>query len=197
MEELNVQEEVKPEPNPQPVEREQQITMQEEVSLQPDGVLQPDPLQQPPNEAHVTSEVIKAPKVELSGLKVLGKIDLPDLKKKSSEDAAETEVSEEPAKTSAEKKRGSPRRDMRSQRPSQNPIAFEREKEALEAKKKVEAEAERQKERRTQNYLKKVKTGQPTKAVKIIQEETEQMSASELAEPPKTLWDKLVRWFTT
>ena len=30
-------------------------------------------------------EVIKAPKVELSGLKVLGKIDLPDTKKKQAE----------------------------------------------------------------------------------------------------------------
>ncbi len=143
-------------------------------------------------------EVIKAPKVELSGLKVLGKIELPDPKKKSNENAAEENPVGEPVKKEVtERKNINPRREPRVQRPSKNPIAFEREQEALEAKTKREAEAERQKEIRTKNYLKKVKTVQPTKAAKIIKEETEQMSAAELKEPPKTWWGKLVKWFTT
>jgi hypothetical protein len=149
-------------------------------------------------------EVIKAPKVELSGLKVLGKIELPDPKKKSLETASEENVGGEPAKVEepakkevSERKSTSPRKETRGQKSSKNPIAFEREREALEARKKREAEAERQKERRTQNYLKKVKTAQPTKATKIVTEETEQMSAAELEEPPKTWWGRLVRWLTT
>ena len=143
-------------------------------------------------------EVIKAPKVELSGLKVLGKIELPDPKKKSLETSTDENVVEEPAKKEpTERKSIGPRRESRGQKSSKNPIAFEREQEALEARKKREAEAERQKERRTQNYLKKVKTAQPTKASKLVKEETEQMSAAELEEPPKTWWGKLVRWLTT
>jgi hypothetical protein len=149
-------------------------------------------------------EVIKAPKVELSGLKVLGKIELPDPKRKSLETELEENVEggpakvEEPAKREvSERKSTTPRKETRGQKSSKNPIAFEREREALEARKKREAEAERQKERRTQNYLKKVKTAQPTKATKIVTEETEQMSTAELEEPPKTWWGRLVRWLTT
>ena len=165
----------------------------------------PEP-EDPESAAVVTAEkpeVIKAPKVELSGLKVLGKIELPDLKKKVPETSAEEGVVEEPSKEEpskkeiTERKSISPRKEFRRPKTLKNPIAFEREREAQEAKEKREAEAERQKEIRTQNYLKKVKTAQPTKATKIVKEETEQMSAAELEEPPKTWWGKFAKWLTT
>lgn len=140
------------------------------------------------------SEVIKAAKVELSGLKVLGKIDLPDTKKKQSETQQENSETEQQREFNREKKNPSYKK---TQRPSKNPIALQREREALEAQKKREEELQFKKEKRTQNYLKKVKAHQPTKAAKLHREEAEEMSAAELAEPPKTLWGKFIKWLTT
>ena len=139
-------------------------------------------------------EVIKAPKVELSGLKVLGKIDLPDTKKKQAEAPPENSETEQPREVDRERKSPGYKK---TQRPPKNPIALQREREALEAQKKREEELQLKKEKRTQNYLKKVKAHQPTKAAKLHREEVEEMSAAELAEPPKTLWGKFVRWLTT
>jgi len=139
-------------------------------------------------------EVIKAQKVELSGLKVLGKIDLPDTKKKQAEAPPENSETEQLREFIREKKSPDYKK---TQRPQKNPIALQREREALEAQKKREEELQLKKEKRTQNYLKKVKAHQPTKAAKLHREEAEEMSAAELAEPPKTLWGKFVRWLTT
>lgn len=141
------------------------------------------------------SEVIKAPKIELSGLKVLGKIELPEVKKKPAEIPAEPIDDAQKNKQLPKEKRKEYVR--KQQRPAKNPIALQREQEALEAKKKREEEIRLQKEKRTQNYLKKVKTQQPTKAARIIKEDAEEMSAAELVEPPKTLWGKFLRWLTT
>jgi hypothetical protein len=139
-------------------------------------------------------DVIKAPKVELSGLKVLGKIDLPGTRKKQAETPQENSDTEQPREFSREKR--SPGH-KKTQRPQKNPIALQREREASAAQKKKEEELQLKKEKRTQNYLKKVKAHQPTKAAKFIKEDAEEMSAAELAEPPKTLWGKFVRWLTT
>ncbi len=142
-------------------------------------------------------EVIKASKVELSGLKVLGKIDLPEPKKKQPELSPENETNSEAPKTLSEGNRVSNfKKRQTNQRPSKNPIALKREREALEAKEKRESEARLQKERRTQNYLKKVKSSQPTKAVKLVDEPLMEMSAAELAEHPKTWWAKFMKWLT-
>jgi hypothetical protein len=141
------------------------------------------------------SEVIKAPKIELSGLKVLGKIELPEAKKKPAEIPSEpADDAQNNKQLPMEKRKQFVRK---QQRPAKNPIALQREQEALESKKKREEEIRLQKEKRTQNYLKKVKTQQPTKAARIIKEDAEEMSAAELVEPPKTLWGKFLRWLTT
>jgi hypothetical protein len=164
----------------------------------------PDALEPPPQNTineplPEKSEVIKAPKIELSGLKVLGKIDIPEPKKKSAPEEQLKNENETPASVEqTRERRNSPYKEKRRiPRTTSNPIALEREREALEAKKKKEEEARLQKERRTQNYLKKVKTAAPTKAVKLVKEEVEEMSAMELKEPPKTLWGRFVRWLTT
>ena len=140
------------------------------------------------------NEVIKAAKVELSGLKVLGKIDLPETKKKQADIPPEnSEVEKSPQEFKGEKRSQNYKK---TQRPAKNPIALQREREALAAQKKREEELQVKKEKRTQNYLKKVKAHQPTKAAKLIREETEEMTAAELAEPPKTWWGKFIKWFT-
>ncbi len=139
-------------------------------------------------------EVIKAPKVELSGLKVLGKIELPEIKKKSAEPIEEDNATEPPKEIKKEKRNSNHKTQPR---PAKNPISIRREQEELEAKKKRDEQLRLQKEKRTQNYLKKVKTQQPTKAAGFMREETEEMSTAQLQELPKTWWGRFLKWLTT
>jgi hypothetical protein len=134
-------------------------------------------------------EVIKAPKVELAGLKVLGKIELPEPKKKEQKPA--TESVESTATSSTPDSTGSPAGDQRSdskegrrkshhksdrtsdqrnKRPRKNPIALQREREAHQAQLKREAEAKNEKERRTLYYQNRVKASVPTKPARLIAE---------------------------
>jgi hypothetical protein len=152
-------------------------------------------------------EVIKAPKVELSGLKVLGKIELPEPKKKAEPVTESVEAAEgEPAKIPAtEKKQGRPeprvntkqRRENYTQRPARNPIAIQREQKAREEEEKRKEKLEREKEKRTQYYLQRVKTGQPTKSAKIVSEPLESYQAKEVKPVPKTWFGKFLRWLNT
>jgi len=152
-------------------------------------------------------EVIKAPKVELSGLKVLGKIELPEPKKKttpmveSPEGTMVTEEKMEPIPATEKKQRRSeprtqPRREY-TPRPARNPIALQREEQARKEEEKRKAKLEREKEKRTQYYLQRVKSGQPTKAVKIVSEPTESFSLKEERPAPKTWFGKFLRWLNT
>jgi len=181
--------EVQPAPQPGPLPPTEELVL-------PENNTPADPVRFETAPQSEAPEVIKAPKIELSGLKIIGKIDLPEPKNKQPEDTAEKAAppSAEPKDVRREKQKPNGNRSRRS---SPNPIALQREQEALEAQKKREEELQRQKEKRTQNYLKKVKTPQPTKAAKFIKEQTEQMSAAELAEPPKTWWGKFIKWLTT
>jgi hypothetical protein len=146
-------------------------------------------------------EVIKAPKVELPGLKVVGKIELPQPKKKEEPAPAETpEVTIEPnpAEVSPPRKerrdrRGSRDRRQQQNQPRKNPVALQREREAREALKKKLAEEESRKERKASHYQKKVKPQGPTKAARIHNEEFEQLH--EVKEEPKTFWGKFKKWF--
>ena len=148
-------------------------------------------------------EVIKAPKVELPGLKVLGKIEFPEPKKKEPPliDPSLTiegpTVREEPKKSPPEIKKGSPpKTERRDQRPKKNPIALQREREAMEAEKRRKAETERKKELRTRHYFKKVKPSAPTKALKLVKEPVEEI-AKEQINPPKTVLGRFLKWLTT
>jgi hypothetical protein len=155
-------------------------------------------------------EVIKAPKVELSGLKVLGKIELPEPKKKEAQPQAEevvgdqTPKEETPVQTSPryqekrkqENRKPYPNKRESSDRPkTTNPIALQREREALEAEKRRRAQAEEEKEKRTQHYLKKMKVVAPTKSARLIKEDVEEMTP--LAPVPKTFWGKFMRWLNS
>jgi len=147
-----------------------------------------------------TVEVIKAPKVELSGLKVLGKIELPEVKKKEekTESIAEVSQMDAPEIKQQQRVRNTDRKVQRAeQRTRKNPIALQREREALEAQKKREEQAEREKERRTRNYQKRVKMSPPTKAVRLVEEPVMQMTAEELEEAPRTWLGRFVKWLTT
>jgi hypothetical protein len=152
--------------------------------------------------------LIKASKVELPGLKVLGKIELPDPAKKkpaqpegegteaAAADPSPVEESAVEKKTSRpERKRNTPpRTERKDQRPRKNPVALQREREEQEAAKKREEEAELAKQRKTQHYLKKVKVSGPTKSAKLYNEPVVELS-DDMVTPPKTWLGKFFRWF--
>lgn len=193
----------KPDPLPEPDRADEVV----EISV-PDAISQIDEI---PQETSVTApvennrdvnevnneEVIKAPKVTLTGLKVLGKIDLPEPKKK------ESSTPDEPVETGSEmpkqdeRKTPERRKPSREQRSYKNPISLQRERELKAELDKRKEKAARKKEKKTQNYFKKVKMSPPTKAMRLIDEPTEQLTAEELKEEPKTWFGKLIKWLST
>jgi len=177
--------EVKPEPV---IETKEEDTLAQVVDISP---ITPEPV----------IELIKAPKVELSGLKVLGKIELPEPKKKETQKlesvATEGDFDRvEEQKKPEVRKSFTPRRENKEQRQAKNPIALKREREEQEAEKKRLINAKRLKEKRTQNYLKKVKAPAPTKAMKIVKEQVEEI-VEEKKDPPKTWLGRFIRWMNT
>ncbi|RAW00100.1 hypothetical protein [Pseudochryseolinea flava] len=149
-------------------------------------------------------ETIKAQKVSLSGLKVLGKIELPEPKKKVQEvqpEDSEASSEDKPTENNRppyEKKRPHHfKKDRREQRPTKNPVALAREREARAAEDKRKEDEKRRKELRTLNYQKRVKPAAPTKAARLIDEDVVGMSSADLKPEPKTWLGKFWRWFTT
>jgi hypothetical protein len=147
-------------------------------------------------------DVIKAPKLELKGLTVLGKVELPSPKKKETpaEETAEKEVrpSETFSQTTPAKPRNSFKENRKSpERSRKNPVALKREREAREAEERKKEEAIRLKEQRTQYYYNRVKPSVPTKAARIIDEPLQHAAESPVRERPKTLWGRFLRWLTT
>lgn len=149
-------------------------------------------------------DLIKAPKVTLTGLKVVGKIDLPEPKKKEIEgkptDEIESEIKDPvaPAPVSKKLNKGSNKfseRRERSERPRRNPVALQREREAREAEERKKEEIRREKERRTQYYNSRVKQGAPKRAARLIDEPLEALH--DIKEEPTTIWGKIWRWLTT
>lgn len=149
------------------------------------------------NQETDNDEIIKAPKVTLTGLKVLGKIDLPEPKKKESPASELPAEAENEIPKQEERKKPDHRKGGRDQRPYKNPISLQRERELKAELEKKQERAAQEKERKTQNYLKKVKMSPPTKAMRLIDEPTEQLTAEELKEEPKTWFGKFIKWLST
>jgi hypothetical protein len=156
------------------------------------------------NQKEITSEpveVIKAAKAELPGLKVLGKIELPEARKKEV-----AKPLEEPANDQTEsirpfrREQRQPARNNNSKREEswRNPIAQQRELEAREAEKKRKEELELDKEKRTLHYLKKVKKiDQPSKNAKLESDQVEEQGIQKIEQPPKTWLGKFLKWLST
>jgi len=143
-------------------------------------------------------EVIKAPKTELPGLKVLGKIDLPEPKKKEEPKKTETEsgaLAEEEARPPLHKKYG--RRD-RKQRDETwvNPLAMQREREARAEEERLKEQAEKKKQQRTASYHRRVqRKQQPVCAARIINEPVEEV-VTEKREASRTWLGKIWQWLS-
>jgi hypothetical protein len=197
---------------PVPVTVTESLPEPEVISVQPEEtvvsrvvVVEPV-LVEETNTAVSDEEVIRAPKVELPGLKVLGKIEIPEPKKKETEPVAEEVQSDSAVKQevapekeitrSRERRQPQERRkefrrndDQRSRR---NPIAVQREHEAEEVRQRKEEAARLEKERRTLHYMKKVKTVTPVKANTFIDEPAETKAARE--ETPTSFWGRFKKW---
>jgi hypothetical protein len=144
------------------------------------------------------SEVIKAPKVELAGLKVLGKIELPEPKKKEPIAATEENPEAEPVKSERashpERRKNFNRPERRNNSSGKNPIALQREREANEAERKKQEQLRIEKERRTQYYMQRVKSSGPTKPARIIDEPVDEIK-SERTKTPTTWLGRFWRWY--
>ncbi len=154
-------------------------------------------------------EVIKPIKVELPGLKVVGKIDLPEPKKKEkSNDSGDKIIGDkddQPAKdpsdirvSRAENKRlTKPKREV-TRKPRKNPIALQREREEREALRRKLEEKKKEKELRTHRYLKKVSTKPvPPKSIKKVNNEDEYETYSEEMTKPKSFIGRILSWFVS
>ncbi len=82
-------------------------------------------------------------------------------------------------------------------RSSVNPIALKREREARAAEEKRKEDAIKEKEKRTEYYLNRVRINAPTKAARMYAEPVEEFAATSKREEPKTLLGRFFRWLTT
>lgn len=165
-------------------------TLRQQIHQAPEASPTPEP-EEPVSQAEESlPEVIKAPKIELPGLRVVGKIELPEKKKKEAEKPQENPSPPQesrPKPLSRNPRRESPPRNRH------NPVALAREREEQE-KRRREAEArEREKQRKAEYYQKRLKPQPPTKAARLHREEMADMPKVE-REKPKTLWGKFMRW---
>lgn len=143
-----------------------------------------------PGHSEEKPELIKAPKIELPGLKVVGKIELPQ--KKVNEVKQQTTAEEtQPARKTYPAKQ-TRRQDLN--RHKRNPVAVARERQQRELEKQKQLEAEREKERRTKKYqakvsgLKRIKENKP-KATSVM---AAQHPAA--ASQPSSVWEKFKKW---
>lgn len=145
-------------------------------------------------------DVIRAPKIELSGLKVLGKIELPEKKKKEEQEASlggevlETE-STEPRIKPREKKLTDRKR---AERPKRNPLSEARERERREQEEKRKAEEEKRKELRKQKYLQTRQAKAPSRVEKIkVEKEIKKAPIKKKKEESVSLFTRFMRWLTS
>jgi hypothetical protein len=165
-------------------------TLRQQIHQEPEVSSNPEPVESVNPTEESLPEVIKAPKIELPGLRVVGKIELPEKKKKEAE-----KPSEEPAAPQESRPKPLSRNPRRESPPRNrhNPVALAREREEQE-KRRREAEArEREKQRKAEYYQKRLKPQPPTKAVRLHREEMAEMPKVE-REKPKTLWGRFMRW---
>lgn len=210
---------INPRPDPLPVihvpkkeisisieEFENSIKEKHTVTVSPEDIAEDEGV--PPDETAVPkkngidgTEIIKMPKVELSGLKVVGKIELPKKEKAAQE------------KTSAKKEEPAPEvryyKPERKKKPKKQRVPLtEEQKEARRAKQKKDRERKKQqiekrKKERVEQQIKEKKKQhyqQKTKGLETSIKSKARASSKprKQANPqPKTAWGKFWKWLNT
>ncbi len=182
-----------PQPESDSVLEEPVLAQPEQTAQEPIHVTTEDKL----IEQQTEPEVIRVPKIELSGLKVLGKIDLPEPKKKESkpEEESTTEDQQKPERKSSVKSKH-PRRE-RDQRTWRNPLEVQRQREARELEEKRNADIEREKEKRKHHYQNKVKQVTQPKRTKPAKQTSTVKRPLDARPVPKSWIGRFLRWWTT
>ncbi|MBM3178197.1 MAG: hypothetical protein FJZ78_09340 [Bacteroidetes bacterium] len=134
-------------------------------------------------------DTIKAPKIDLPGLKILGKIELPEPPKKPEKEIQPAE------QLSVEGHRKSYRDRPREQRPWRNPMEEKRKREAKELERQKQEELRLKKEQRTMAYFNKQSKPKSSEKPRKKQK-SEATSISAPPKPPKTVFGKIWRWLT-
>ena len=168
--------------------KQQVSELPELPEAEPESPLTMQDIQPPETSEESIPDLIKAPKIELPGLRVLGKIDLPE--KKKPEPQAEEEQKERLPVSPRRIQRNTPPRGQR------NSIALAREQDEREKKQTQEEQREKDKQRKTEFYMKRLRPQPPTKAARIVNEDYAEMPPLE-REKPKTLWGRFTRWLNT
>ncbi len=143
-----------------------------------------------PEQPEPRPELIKAPKIELPGLKVIGKIELPEKKPKASAPEAETtEPKPEKLRYNAGK------RERPQKNPyTKNPIALAREQRQRELEKQKRIDDQVEKERRTKKYKEKVARHKPPKPVAEKKPTVIPTRAETHTKPEASPWGKFKKW---
>ena len=179
--------ETEPEPQPEPETVVAEIVV-EKIEPQPEVVVETKP------ELADDNETIRAPKVELAGLKVLGKIELPAPRKKEEPKAEGENLTEQKPKREIKDK---PRKPVeRTEKQWRNPVAQQRDAEAREKEERRKKALEEEKERKRINYLNKIKT-QHVKAVRIYDEADEVQVELKPEQKPRTWVGRFLKWLNT
>lgn len=171
--------------------------IKEEVVIETDKLLELLESEETPEEISKIT-LIKAPKRELDGLKVVGKIDLPTPKAKSSGKNMETKESKEASATRSGKQSDQ----LTDEEKEKRRLRAKRKKEAYEArqeKRRKAKEKQRRKEMNRARYQQKLQRSKSVapKTKSQVQEMPDQTEAPTSTPPPKTLLGKFWRWLNT
>lgn len=140
---------------------------------------------------------IKAPKRELEGLKVVGKIELPESKSKPGVKSEQSEDGIKPARN-----KGNQQQPLTEEEREKRRLKFKKRKEEYEAQKEKQRKSREKKRQkalnkaRYQQKLQRVKSSQP-KHKDQIPGSPSTLTTREESAPPRTLLGKLWRWLTT
>lgn len=137
-----------------------------------------------------TVEVIRAPKVELPGLRVVGKIDLPEPVKREKPET-DREENPLPGRSGRQPSDRGESRQSRRRESSRNPIKEQRERQQREAEERRKEEIRQAKERRTLAYVKQ----QSRREQKPAQSKTKQKSPSEAGARSNVHLNRPTTWF--
>ncbi len=167
-------------------------------------------------EVNLVDGVIKAPKLEVKGVKVVGKIDLPEkpiveeVETESSADKEEiTDLGEQKESTEEittleekPKKRPQKKRNPRAKKTPSKDLSYEEKKQLeMERYKKLQAEKKKkEKEKKKRHYEKLIQQKAPSKdsKKKSTKKRIQQKQANKPIQPtPKTVWGKFLRWLNT
>lgn len=181
------------------LEEIKQEPVQEVMSTSPEEI--PATIDTPLPAAEELPDIIRAPKIELSGLKVLGKIELPEKKKKEETEIITTtnegaETSEVEPTLKPREKRLTDRK--RADRPRRNPLAEAREREQREEEERRKAEEEKRKELRKQKYLQTRQAKAPVRSEKVkTEKEVKKTPSKKKKEESVSLFTRFMRWLTS